>query len=238
MTESASPYQGSELELFAEAHRWKSYLRERLARHLRGDVLEVGSGIGSTTKALCTPAVRSWTALEPDPVLSQLAVSADGDSPITIQVRHRVGTLADLEPRPSFDTIAYVDVLEHIADDRGELEKAAEILRPSGRLVVLAPAHQWLFTPFDSAIGHYRRYGRAALRSLTPPTLELEHLYFLDSAGLLASAGNRLFLRSAQPTLSQIKLWDRVLVPISRVLDPLLGRRVGKSIVAIWVKRA
>jgi hypothetical protein len=31
--------------------------------------------------------------------------------------------------------------------------------------------------------------------------------------------------------------WDRVLVPVSRVIDPMLARSVGKSIVAIWTCR-
>jgi hypothetical protein len=36
------------------------------------------------------------------------------------------------------------------------------------------------------------------------------------------------------PTQGQILFWDRVLVPASRVIDPLLARSVGKSVVAIW----
>jgi hypothetical protein len=28
--------------------------------------------------------------------------------------------------------------------------------------------------------------------------------------------------------------WDRLLVPCSRALDPLLGYRVGKSVLGIW----
>ena len=99
---------------------------------------------------------------------------------------------------------------------------------------MLSPAHPWLFTPFDAAIGHYRRYTRKTLAALAPPTLVQERLDYLDSAGLLLSLGNRLFLKSAHPTAAQILLWDRRVVPVSRVLDPLLRRRAGKSVLAIW----
>jgi hypothetical protein len=34
----------------------------------------------------------------------------------------------------------------------------------------------------------------------------------------------------------QILLWDRMGVPVSRILDPLLGGRVGKSVLAVWRK--
>ena len=36
--------------------------------------------------------------------------------------------------------------------------------------------------------------------------------------------------------LGQILFWDRVLVRLSRALDPLLGYRVGKSILGVWRK--
>lgn len=237
MTGGAFEYGGSELELFAHAHGWKRYLRTQLGPYLHGDVLEVGSGIGSTTRALHHSDVRSWTALEPDEALSRRGREALSSPPATAGVVHEVGVLGDLDPTRRFDTILYVDVLEHIDDDRAEVALAAQFLRPSGRLVVLGPAHQWLFTPFDEAVGHHRRYGTASLRSLTPATLVLERISFLDSAGLLASCGNRLLLRSAHPSPGQLDFWDRRLVPISRRLDPVLGRRVGKSVVGVWSRQ-
>ena len=111
---------------------------------------------------------------------------------------------------------------------------AAAHLNRGGHIVVLSPAHPFLFTPFDSAIGHFRRYTRDSLRQAAPPQLALRKLIYLDSAGMLASLGNRLLLRSAMPTEKQILAWDRFLVPISRVLDPLLDGRAGKSVLGVW----
>jgi hypothetical protein len=146
-----------------------------------------------------------------------------------------VGTLEDASVSSEpFDTILYVDVLEHIEDDRGELALAARLLKPGGHLVVLSPAHRWLYTAFDSVIGHHRRYTRADLRAITPTGLALVRLDYLDSVGLLASLGNRLLLRQALPTPGQIALWDRVLVRLSTRLDPLFGNRLGKSVLGVW----
>jgi len=58
----------------------------------------------------------------------------------------------------------------------------------------------------------------------------------LDSAGTLASLANRLALHQSMPTLRQIAVWDRVLVPVSRVLDPLLAYSIGKVVLAVWRK--
>lgn len=146
----------------------------------------------------------------------------------------RVGVVADLPEAELFDTIIYADVLEHIEDDRGELERAARHLAPGGHIIVLSPAHQWLFTPFDTAIGHFRRYDRRSLGAVRPPGTEQVRLFYLDSVGVLASAANRFLLGSAHPTRAQIQTWDRLMVPASRLIDPLFGRNLGKSIIGVW----
>lgn len=62
--------------------------------------------------------------------------------------------------------------------------------------------------------------------------------YYLDAVGVAASLANRLLLRASIPTYEQVMFWDRVLVPVSRVVDPMLAHSVGKSIVAIWTRSA
>jgi SAM-dependent methyltransferase len=225
-------YVGSELEIFALAENWKRYLRAQMAPYFGAEVLEVGAGMGATTRALCGDGVRRWVCLEPD---AELAGRIDLASlPAACQVRR--GTVADLDAGERFDAILYVDVLEHVDDDRAELAAAARHLRDGGRLIVLAPAHAWLFTPFDERIGHRRRYTRRALTAAAPPELRLERCRYLDSVGLLASLGNRLLLRRAMPSREQILFWDRFMTTLSRRLDPLTGWRVGKSVLGIWTR--
>lgn len=225
-------YEGGELELFAHATNWKAYWSRALREWVRGDVLEVGSGIGTNTELLCAGTRGTWTCLEPDARLSERARAAHAH--LGERCEHLTGTLAGVAESRTFDTILYLDVLEHIADDRGEVARAARHLRAGGRLVVLAPAHQALFSPFDRAIGHHRRYDKASLRALAPEGLALERLFYLDSAGLAASFANRALLRQSLPTLAQVRTWDRVLVPASRVLDRVLLRSAGKTVVGVW----
>ena len=125
-------------------------------------------------------------------------------------------------------------MLEHIEDDAEELRRASKHLKPGGALIVLSPAHPWLFAPFDQAIGHYRRYSRESLRAAAPRHLRRQKLVYLDAVGLLASLANRLLLKQDMPTAGQIKTWDGLLVPCSRLLDPLLGGTVGKSVLGVW----
>jgi SAM-dependent methyltransferase len=232
------PYQGQELDLFARARNWKAYWKSQVEPFLTGDVLEVGAGSGVNTLLLCAGRRGRWVSLEPDPRLTaalERALAAGQGSGVC---EARTGTLADLGPGEDFDSILYIDVLEHIADAKGELRLAASHLRPGGHLVVLAPAHQWLFTPFDRAIGHYRRYTARTLAADVPEGLVKRRLVYLDSVGLLASMGNRALLQSAMPTERQIDFWDGVLVRSSMRLDRWLRYAIGKSVLGVWQRPA
>jgi 2-polyprenyl-3-methyl-5-hydroxy-6-metoxy-1,4-benzoquinol methylase len=226
-------YVGSELELFAAVHNWKSYWSGRVRPLIAGDTLEVGAGIGTNTPYLDSGGNRRWVCLEPDPLLTAQLTSNLSSTGKGRDYEVRCGTLQSMEAS-QFDTIVYIDVLEHIENDREELEAAAGRLRPGGRVIVLSPAHQRLFTPFDAAIGHFRRYNRAMIEAITPASLQLEQVSYLDSAGLLLSGANRFFLRQSMPTKAQLAFWDRCIVPVSRVLDRCFFNTVGKSIVATW----
>lgn len=225
-------YVGSELDLFAHAVNWKRYLKSELAPFVKGRVLEVGAGIGGTTRALCGRQ-HHWTCLEPDRDLARhihAAVPADIVSSINVIV----GTVFDIATEAQYDSILYVDVIEHIEKDHDELSQAAQLLARGGYLIVVAPAHQWLFSAFDQAIGHYRRYNRTSLLARKPEDLELCRVRYLDVVGILASACNRVILKSRAPTRRQISTWDRALVPISRLLDPALQYSIGKTIYTVW----
>src|SRR5438105_3773030 len=137
-------YIGSELELFAAATNWKAYFSNALAPFIGGRVLEVGAGIGSNIRLLHTPAVLQWTSVEPDPDLARRITERIALGELPESCRVLVGTIESIEATSQFDTVFYIDVLEHIADDAAELNCAANYLAHDGNLVVPAPAHQFL----------------------------------------------------------------------------------------------
>src|SRR5450432_2619938 len=156
---SEQEYGGEEVHLFAAVFNWKRYWSQAIREYIRGDVLEVGAGSGSNTGFLNAGSAGRWVCLEPDSrLLAQLRQKLETAEPRNYETI--CGTVRTIDRAWQFDTIVYIDVLEHIEDDRGELKLAAAHLRPGGRMIVLSPAHQWLFAPFDAAIGHFRRYNR------------------------------------------------------------------------------
>ena len=227
-------YVGSELELFADAVHWKRYFRSVFADRLVGDVLEVGAGIGETARHLIDGRQRSWLCLEPDERLASKLREWAGSGSIAPRPDVQIGTTADIPPHSRFDTILYIDVLEHIDDDRAEMARAASLLSPGGTVIVLSPAFPRLFSEFDRSVGHSRRYTRSSLAAVMPPSLRKIRLKYFDTVGFMASLANRALLRQDLPTKQQIALWDRVMIPASRIIDPLLAHSFGRSVIAVY----
>ncbi|MGD0482232.1 MAG: class I SAM-dependent methyltransferase, partial [Terracidiphilus sp.] len=133
-------YVGSELKLFAAAWNWKTYWSAQIRPFLKGDTLEVGSGIGSNAQFLDLGGEGRWVCLEPDQDLAEQLIGNLGETTPRRASEAVCGTLQSLAGQ-QFDTIIYIDVLEHVENDKEELNRAAEHLRDGGHLIVLSPAH-------------------------------------------------------------------------------------------------
>ncbi len=230
-------YIGTELPLFFQARNFHAYYARLFNGWIRGAVLEVGAGLGAMTSHLVRPAVTSITACEPDPALAvglrEFARRPQDVHRVPIEVV--VGGILEVPATMTFDTIVYVDVLEHIEDDRAELRAAVRRLRSGGTLVVGGPAHRWLSTPYDAAIGHHRRYDRRMMAGLVASCegLELVRFAYFDCVGVALSLANRWIGRFAAPSPGHVRFWNDYVLPLSRRLDPVLGYRIGKSFVAV-----
>ncbi|MAY63384.1 MAG: methyltransferase type 12 [Rhizobiales bacterium] len=227
-----SAYVGDELSLFAHASNWKNYWSSMISPFLGETVLDVGAGLGSTIRAAAGPKQKRWVAIEPDDSLAEELRAGVGDGTLPSSVEVVTGTLDAVEEK--FHSVLYIDVLEHIEDDKTEMQKAIERVLPGGNLIVLSPAHQFLYTPFDEGIGHFRRYSKATLSACQPDGSEQVLLRYLDGVGIAASLANRMLLQQSMPTQSQIAKWDKFMVPVSRVIDPMTGYHIGKSVLAVW----
>lgn len=230
-------YIGNELDLFKHAHNWKAYYAKFLSSYLKGDVLEVGAGIGETTHSLCKGNFNSWVCLEPDSDLTDIISKKKESGYLPSFIEIITDTLAGVDPNRKFDSIIYIDVIEHIEFDAEELKRASTFLKPGGHLIVLVPAHNYLFSKFDESIGHFRRYNKKMLAGAAPKELKQVDLRYLDSVGLSASLANKWFLKQDYPELKQIKFWDNFIIPLSKITDAVFFYSIGKTVIGIWKKQ-
>jgi SAM-dependent methyltransferase len=226
-------YIGNELELFQFATNWKNYFSKILTPYIKGNVLEVGAGYGVNTKYLYTHECIKWTFIEPDSNLASRIEEFTSD--LILPKKIIIGTIDNIS-NELFDTIIYIDVLEHIEKSENEIDKIKSNLKPGGHLIILVPAFQFLFNDFDIRIGHFRRYNKRILRNEIRGKLLEKNMFYLDSCGLLASIANKLFLKQSEINLKQVKIWDKVMIPFSKIFDYLVLRKFGKSLIGIFQK--
>ena len=135
MTKSKD-YIGSELELFSHAKIWKQYRSQKIKLLIQGPVLEVGAGLGSNTKLL-RDEQTVWHQLEPDEKFYKQLLKSNKK----IEYCEAFNGFLKNHSKKNYQTIIYIDVLEHIEKDRDELEIAAAKLIKGGCVIVLSPAH-------------------------------------------------------------------------------------------------
>ena len=105
-------------------------------------------------------------------------------------------TLNDYQTRELFDVILMLDVLEHIEDDQGSIDKIHSMLSAGGSLILTVPAHQWLWTRHDQLNQHCRRYAKPAITRLFDPALwQIEKTSYLFASLVLPKLMTRLLER-------------------------------------------
>jgi 2-polyprenyl-3-methyl-5-hydroxy-6-metoxy-1,4-benzoquinol methylase len=130
-------------------------------------LLNIGCG-GGEYNAIASALGLRVIACEPE--AQAFALAAD-TAPPAVEVR-QCGLL-ELESEPASYIVMH-DVLEHIEDDRGAVERVHALLRPGGVAIISVPAYQWLFGRHDVQLGHYRRYTRHNLTKLFAAGFEVE----------------------------------------------------------------
>ena len=218
-------YSGTDnLEIMAEAVNYNRFLLElvRAGARPRDRILDFGAGIGTFARALTADG------------FDVLCVEQDDAQAATIREAGMAvfGSLDEV-PGSSIDYLYSLNVLEHIADDLGALRECHARLKPGGRLLIYVPAFPMLFSSMDRKVGHCRRYTRGGLLAkvreagFVSPTAR-----YADCAGFLATL---LYKLGGSDTGSidrrGLVLYDRLVFPLSRAGDRILGRIVGKNVV-------
>jgi SAM-dependent methyltransferase len=120
-------------------------------------VLEVGCGSGNTMRVL-QHLCRSALVIGMDLFFDGLRYARARGVSCLVQ-----GDVSRPPFNVPFDLVGMFDVLEHVPDDVGALRHLHCLLREGARLVLTVPAHASLWSYFDEAARHCRRYEMADL---------------------------------------------------------------------------
>ena len=218
-------------ERFDNANFHINYCLKFIKKYIKGNVLEVGAGCGSFTRNYINQKIHSITLTElDDKNILDLKKSFASNS----RVRITKNSIYNIKQK--FDTIIYLHVLEHIKNDKEEIEEASKKLNQNGTLIIMVPAHQKIYSNLDKAVGHFRRYEKEFFKR-DFKQLKIFNIKFLDSMGYFLYYLNKLFFKKeVYPSKIKIFIWDKLFTPISIVADFIFRYKFGKCILAIYKK--
>ena len=223
-------YPSEATEKFDNAKFHRKYCMSFVKKFIQGEVLEVGAGCGSFTRDYFNSNLNITLTETDQKNYEDLKKFFYKKNNVTISNNK----IFDIDKK--FDTILYLHVLEHIEEDRKELESAYEKLKKGGRLIIMVPKHQKLYSNFDKAIGHFRRYELDFFEK-NLINLERKLLISLDSVGYILYFLNKIFFKNETfPSYLKIFIWDKIFTPFTILLDFFTNYRFGKCIVAVYKK--
>jgi SAM-dependent methyltransferase len=230
------------LELFRRNDAYTEFLWERLAalasRPVAGRILEVGCGIGNLTRIILrAPGVTLVKAIDMDPAYVERIRREIPDARLDA-VAARAEEFcpgehaADGKP---FDFIVASNVLEHIEDDARVLSNFQSMLAPGGTVLLLVPAHPFLYSSLDRGLSHFRRYSRAGLAGVALDAgLAVEKLRHFNPLGALGWWLNGKVLRRDLLPEGQLSMYARFAIPLSRLIDRWNPLPLGVSLIGAF----
>ena len=224
-------YPGKELEIFDKAHFWRNYTYLLIKKFIGKKILEVGAGIGSFTKIYIKE--KLYITLTDIDNFNYETLKKKFSSQKNVKVENKLIEEFD----ETFDTIFYISVLEHIENDKKEINHAIEKLEDKGHLIICVPAHNYMYSNFDKEIGHFRRYEMDFFNTLNLENTNIKKKFFIDSFGhLLYFLNKLLFSKEIYPSKLKVFIWDKIFIPITYIIDFLSFYKFGKNIICIIQK--
>ena len=220
-----------EFAALAESRNYRAGILRDFQKHLLGNVLEVGAGVGQfTSEFLTLDSIQHLTSVEPDPAFCTVLRQKFP------QLNLIQGTVTDLPQGTDWNAIFSSNVLEHIDADQEELTSYANLLRPAcGHLCLFVPARPEIYAPIDSDFGHFRRYTRPGLRKkLEKAGFRIVQLRYYNFVGYFAWWASFCLLRKRTFDPRAVRIFDRLIFPVVHSFETrICAPPFGQSLLAI-----
>lgn len=219
-----------------EARNYYRWLFREIGPRLGRNVLEIGPGWGQMLESVSASGRGYWAVDSDAGVIESLKTSYPACAHRLFHGDIAAPGTAALLRGAGVDTVLMMNILEHVERDSDFLSSIRTSFA-GARLVIQVPAMPALYGRLDREAGHYRRYTRASLvKTLEKAGYAAEECFYFNFLGALTWF---LAARLAQAELGSrstgrmIALNDRLLIPVSPLLEPLTRNFLGQSLIAV-----
>ena len=228
-------YKGRDLEAMSFAKNYYRWVADEFSQFLDGRVAEIGAGSGNFSSLILGKKIEKLVAIEPSqemyPLLRDKFYTDN-----RVLCRQAIFTDIYKEYSYYFDSMVYVNVLEHIENDKQELFYINQSLKNGGYVCIFVPALAWLYSDFDASVGHYRRYYKKQLIDLVEKAgFEIVKISYFDIMGIIPwFIFFKIFKKKL--TANDAALYDKIVIPVLRAIESFLPIPTGKNLILVAKK--
>jgi 2-polyprenyl-3-methyl-5-hydroxy-6-metoxy-1,4-benzoquinol methylase len=226
-------YESNDLESMLFAHNYYDWIISLFRNYIGKRVLEVGAGCGNFTEYILREKVEQITSIEPSKNLAPQLDAKFSEHP-KVKVSNCFLNGYDRKDDEDFDTIFYINVLEHVEHDTEEIILASQHLKDGGHMLIMVPALPMIYGELDKEFGHFRRYMKTELANkVKQANLNIVKMGFMDIAGILPWWFVYKVMGVKKLSARSVKIYDRLAIPICRFMEQILHVPIGKNLFLI-----
>ena len=231
-------FDSSRLEVLDRAENFIEWLYSKYESHVKGDILEISSGIGTYSKKIIfdNPNVNITLTEYDENDVKKLKKEFETNrikcKKIDMNIKEDYESLG----YNKFDTIICSNVLEHIEKDQFALEQCFSLLKKKGKLILIVPQNPNLFSEQDKELGHFRRYTKnEILLKSQNAGFKLVNIENFNAIGVL---GWKLNKKSKQTKNNpkMINVFNNIIPLVKKIDDSVTSKIFGLSLIAVLEK--
>ncbi len=232
MNNKDNVYFGKDLEAMSFAQNYHQWIFEEISPYIGQKMAEIGAGVGNFSDFLLQNDILSIDAFEPSSNMYPYLEQKFEANPKVITHNSFFESMAE-QYIEAFDSVIYINVLEHIEDDIASLVEARKTLKPDGRIIIFVPALPFLYSELDKSVGHFRRYTRSGLcQVVKQANLEIETIKYFDIAGIIPWYIAFVLMKQTASS-GNVSLYDNWVIPLMKRLEKLITPPVGKNLLLV-----
>lgn len=228
------------LEVMSKADKFNLWMAETIAPYVSGETLEIGSGLGNISRyfiykdfQITLSDIESYYL---DILKNQFLNTQNVKDIISIDLQSPNFAESYSELANKFDTVFYLNVLEHLEFEDIAMQNSQFLLKSGGSLIVLVPAYSFLYSPMDKALDHYRRYTKRRLNNVFQRNnMVVTKSFYFNFLGIGAWIYGKIKKLKTVPNNEMSSF--NALIPLAKLLDKVLLHSMGLSVISIAKKR-
>jgi SAM-dependent methyltransferase len=228
------------LKTISASRHFNQWMYESIQPFLKGNVLEIGSGIGNITEFAIRDNLRITASDIREGYCDILRNRFKGTEKtleiVKIDIVHPDFDIIYRSLFEKFDAIFALNIVEHVQNDALAVQNCRKLLKTGGNLIILVPAYPKLYNNFDKELKHFRRYNSQELQHvLTKNGFTIYRSKYFNFAGILGWWLNGSIFKKKIIPEKQMQLFD-FLVPFFRLIDKMICNKAGLSVIAVAIR--